>query len=431
MTAPVGPGPASAVPSRIPSWRPRGRGAGWFGTAALVNAAGNGFFYPYTLVFFSKQAHVSVVAAGTALTVAGLVALPGVAVVGRLVDRLGPRVVLTSAAFARATAFLCLLAVRDIATVTLLATVVALGNRAEQTAAPALAVVAAPEGNSQPWLALSRAAFNAGFSLGALCAGVALVTAADRLSELAVVNAASFVIAGLLYLPLPSGHRPVRSADVVFGSPWRDRSFLPVVQLSAVLWFLAICVELGMPLYVLTSPSVPHQLVGVLFAINTVLLAVLQVPVSGRLQRRSPAAIAVVGTALHLPLFAALLVSDRLPAGAAVAVLVSGMVVYTLGELLTTQALLVLLTTTAPATQRGAYLAMNQMALGVTGALAPAAVGVLLSPNRRAGLWLLLTALACLGCASGLRLARRSPSVVGRARPSSVRPDPGSSGVLP
>jgi hypothetical protein len=82
------------------------------------------------------------------------------------------------------------------------------------------------------------------------------------------------------------------------------------------------------------------------------------------------------------------------------------MAVYTIGELLSSQAVLVLLTALAPEHERGSYLAFNQIFIGAAGALAPAGAAVLIGRDP-ALLWWLLLALSA-GAALLIMLGRRA-----------------------
>ncbi|MER6343557.1 MFS transporter [Streptomyces sp. NPDC001595] len=392
---------------------PTGRGASWFAAATFANAVGMGVYYPFSLLFFDSVLDASLTAIGTALTVSALIALPLMPVIGRLIDRWGPKRVLCASTAVRAAVFAAYPLVDSLAAFVALSVPVALAMRTEQAATPVLATVLADGGPQGRWLALSRAMFNAGFGLGAVAAGLVVTADQDTLIRVGTANAVCVAAAAALYLALPGGRaaRPDRSG-VRAEKPWRNRPFGLVVAAGAGLWIIAVGLETALPVHLVRQAATPAWTVSALFAMNTVLLAVFQVPVAARVEHLRPAALAAVGAVLHLPLPLALIGATALPAGAAVAVLVAAMAVYTLGELLASQAVLTLLTDLAPEQRRGAYLAFNQMFVGLANALTPLLVTVTLdrSPN---GLWVLFTvcalAIAALMAGSGRALTRPQP----------------------
>ncbi|WP_192580399.1 MFS transporter [Micromonospora sp. ALFpr18c] len=370
---------------------PRGPGLPWFSAAGLINALGNGFYYPFMLLFFRDLLDVSLARIGVGLTVAALATLPLLPAVGRAADRFGPRPVLIAAAVLRGLAYLGYLTTRNFVVFMLLSALIALCNRAEQASVPVLATALAPEGERSRWLALSRVLFNAGFGAGALLAGLALTTLDGRYALLGLINAVSFLAAAACYLPLRAAKGEAAPATPVARTqPWRDRAFGSVVAAGAVLWVLALGVEVALPVVLIEDLALPSWTVSVLFTVNTALLTLLQLPVAHRVENRPPRVVAAIGALLHGGLMIALLSAGALSTSAVVAALIAGMVVYTIGEMLSSQAVMVLLTALAPEGERGSYLAFNQIFIGAAGALAPAGAAILLDTDPALLWWLLL-----------------------------------------
>ncbi|MEX0172100.1 MFS transporter [Streptomyces sp. LMG1-1-1.1] len=393
---------------------PRGEGVGWFGTAALVNAIGTGFFYPYQLLFFIAVTDLSLTTVGAGLTVATLIALPAVFMVGRLVDRWGPRTVLIVAALVRASVFVGYLFVHHIVAFVALAVVAAVAQRAEQISMPVLAAGLAPGEEVGRWLALTRVSFNLGMGLGGLLAGLVFVGAGDDSGFVAMglLNAASFALAALLYLPLaavrPSSSRKTAGA----GRPWRDAAFLRVAVANFVLITVIVATEVGLPVYLIDELRTPTWTVGLVFAVNTVLMVLFQLPVTGRVEGRAPLRVIALGGALHSALLIVLGLAGVLSFAALLPLLVLGVTIYTLGEILATQALSVLLVKLAPERELGVYQAFNQVLVGLSLAVVPLLVAFLLT-HAPAGLWWLLTAMTVVLSLGMLSLHRTSPAAAG------------------
>jgi MFS family permease len=367
---------------------PRGRGVGWFAGAGLVNAVGTGFFYPYQLIFFQEILHLPLVVVGAGLTAAILLALPLLPATGRLVDRVGPRRVLIAAALVRAGAFVGYLALDGVVAFIVLSILVAASSRAEQTATPVLAATAAPEGQTPAWLALTRVVFNAGIAGGGLLAAVVLVAAPTAVTAVGWVNAASFALAALMYLPLPAG-RAVEPGGGGRVRPWRNAVFRRLALARFLLLLVLLSVEVALPVYAVRELRWPLWTVGALFAVFTALVMVLQLPVGARLRRHRTMPAVATGAVLHGGLLLALAVSPGLGTAGRVVVLTAGALLYTAGGIIASQALMVALVAVPPPAERGAYQAFVQILVGLALAVVPLMTSLFLD-HWPVGLWLLL-----------------------------------------
>ncbi|MFE7776302.1 MFS transporter [Streptomyces sp. NPDC057445] len=392
---------------------PRGAGIGWFGTAALVNAIGTGFFYPYQLLFFLGVTELRLTTIGAGLTAATLLALPAVLLLGRWVDRFGTRASLVAAALVRAAVFVAYLFIHDVASFIALAFVAAVAQRAEQVAMPVLASGIAPEGQLGSWLALTKVAFNAGMGCGGLLAGLALVQTSSHAGFVTVglLNAASFALTALLYLPLPTIRASAAGRSFSGSRPWRDPLFVRIATVNFLLITVIVATEVGLPVYLIDELDTPAWTVGLLFAMNTILMVVFQLPVSSRLRSRAPLRVIAVGSVLHAALLIVLGLAGQLPFAALLPLLVMAVMIYTLGEIVATQVLSVLLVTLAPDHERGVYQAFNQVLVGLSLAVVPLLVALFLT-HAPAGLWWMLSAVTVIVLVGMLRMDRRSGAAI-------------------
>lgn len=93
---------AAQTPTQV---LPRGPGVLRFAVAGFCNALSTGFFYPFSLLFYVSLSGEELRTVGTVLTVTALAALPSLLLVGRIVDRVGPRPVLIASLVVRAGCF--------------------------------------------------------------------------------------------------------------------------------------------------------------------------------------------------------------------------------------------------------------------------------------------------------------------------------------
>lgn len=144
---------AAQTPTQV---LPRGPGVLRFAVAGFCNALSTGFFYPFSLLFYVSLSGEELRTVGTVLTVTALAALPSLLLVGRIVDRVGPRPVLIASLVVRAGCFVSFVTFGGAAALAVGTLALAVSTRAEQTATPLVALQLAPEGQSSRWLALSR-----------------------------------------------------------------------------------------------------------------------------------------------------------------------------------------------------------------------------------------------------------------------------------
>jgi MFS family permease len=393
----------------LASTLPRGPGSFWFGVTGLVNSVGTGFFYPFQLLFFPAVMGLPLDRIGVGLTIGILAALPAVFSVGRLVDWVGARPVLVGAALLRAAVFVGYLFTHNLFVFVALAFVAAVCQRAEQVATPVLAAAIAPGDQLSRWLALAKVTFNAGIGAGGLLAAAVLAGVHDRsgYQTLGLVNAASFLVTAVLYLRLPPARPGPATRQARSGRPWQDLVFVRLVLVNFVLLTVIVGTEMALPVYLVGALGTPTWTVGLLFAVNTTVVVLCQLPVSEYVRRWPPLPAAAVGIALHACLLLALAVAVGLPWPAQLVLLGAGMLGYTLGEMAATQILAVLMVRLAPDRERGAYQAVNQVMVGLALAAAPVLATFFLS-RRPAALWWVLTATVALAAADVIRMYRTS-----------------------
>lgn len=383
---------------------PRGRGALPYGLAGLVNYTGTGLFYPFALLYFHHQLDVPMVEVGTLYTVAIGAGVLGVTWTGRLVDRFGAKQVLVFDALLKAAIFACYPLLHNLTALMLLAAVVALADRTDQVAGQAVVSGLTTAENRPGWFALSRMTLNAGMGGGALIGGLLLSTSAGY-PWLARGDAISFALAAAMYLLL----RPTRTAVPPKASAegaWRDGLFLRIAVLSGLLYLVGLSVEIGLPVYLIQYLKEPTWTVSVVFAVNTGLVTLLQLPVTERIRHRPAMRMLAYGTIGYaLTFFLFFLADQQVHSSLFVASLVVAVAVFTMGELVTSVTSMVVVNNLAPAARKGSYLAVGQLFVGLASTVAPIlfTAGLSLSPTF---LWMALSVLA-LGVAAAVLLSQR------------------------
>lgn len=393
-------------------------------TATMAASLSVGLFYSVSALYFTRVLGLSATSVGLGLTVAGACGVVASYAAGWASDRVGADRIQRWAMVGHGLALLAYVLVDDLVWFVVVACF-AVGLRATQGTARQALLARWFTGPERVRIrAQLRVVTNVFIGLGTVLAGITLVV--DTGSAYRVTMAATGVLILLATLPLVRLRRAVPDVAVrvrrqVGGagaprgrSPLTDRTYLCAVALSAVLAVQFGLQTVGVPLWVAGHTEAPTVVITVLMVVNTIFVAVLQVPASrgthdvvlaGRAVRRAGAILAV-----GCGLFAAAAYGD---ATTAVVLLVLGAVAVAAGEVLSEAGGWGLAFELADPRSAGAYQGVSQTGYAVAAMLAPALVTVTAISHGTAG-WAVLAGmflLAGTGTALVARRAARAPSV--------------------
>ncbi|MEU6083349.1 MFS transporter [Streptomyces sp. NPDC047108] len=352
--------------------------------AALVQSLGIGLFMASSMAFFTRHVGLSPNQVGVGLALAGAVAL-GVSLGGGvLADRFGARRVLAALYVCRA---VCCTAYGLVTNYWQFMVVTLFAIAADRAAPPVLQALVAASVTDQPQrtrlLAVINVVRNCGLGAGAMAASAALLSDtlfAYRVTLVAI--GAAFLGGAALVLRIPEqAAAPVRDKDKAKRSALPDRRYLLLTGLNFLLSFFDALLLVAMPVWVLEHTDASRATVSILFAVNTGLVVLLQIPVSKLAQglRRTSRMMTYAGVALA--------VSSLCFAGAgaahgwwAVAWLFAAVVALSLGEVVANSAGWDLSIALAPPEARGRYLSVFNLGNAGQRVLGPVVVtGLLLS----------------------------------------------------
>lgn len=395
-------------------------------TAMLVDATGSGLYLPLSLLFFHHVTGLPLVRTGVLLSAAALLSLLGNPVAGLLVDRFGAPAVVVGGYLVRAAGFACYPLVDSPATLVAAAGLVAFGDGTFPPSIQALVAEIATGADRDRLLAAQRSLRNAGLGAGGLLAAAALGGGGDGVYPILVLGTAvAFTAAAVLVRGLP---RPAAGAAGRAGAGRgyrlvaRNRPFLglTLANVPTALGYTVLAVSL--PVYLTRDLGAPASWVGVLYAVNTVGIALLQIPVTAVLTRFRRTRAAAAGTAVFGVAFALFAALGLLTAGPALLVGVfAATALFTAGELMHGATASALVAGAAPAATRGRHLAVYQLSWAVPTALAPAVLTALAAATPT-GTWLLLAVGVAGSALALLRLEPRLPAAA--VRPSAALPAP-------
>ncbi|MCZ1011695.1 MFS transporter [Streptomyces lydicus] len=365
--------------------------------ASLVGSIGDGIYVPLTMLFVHSLTGLSLTSIGAGLTAAGLCALALMPVTGVLIDRFGGRRVLISALALRAAAFAAYPFAGSFPAFLAVSLVAAVGMWASSPGQQALIGEIAEGFARDQLLAWDRSLRNAGMGCGSLAAaGMLAWKGSAGFLGAAVALATVFALAAVLVARIPAVRPGARCPDEMrdgYRQVLADRPYLLLTAANSLIAFGYTTQAIALPVFLTRDVGMPDALAGVVFAVNTALVAALGVPAARltmRGRRTRAAALGAVIFALSFAAFAALphLISgaDALVAVLAVATL------YTAGELVHSAPSQSLSVQAAPPHLRGRYLSTYQLSWAVCRTTAPLLLGFLLD----AGQWQLWTVLALM-----------------------------------
>ncbi|MFF2042002.1 MFS transporter [Kitasatospora sp. NPDC058170] len=309
---------------------------------SLVNTVGNGLFITVSVLFFTRSIGLTPGRVALGLTVAGVCGVLAGVPMGRLADRVGSRRLLLVVGPLEAAAVLGYAFVHSFAAFVALACAATVLERGSVAVRSALIARALPAEGQVRARALLRSVMNAGLVVGS--GGAAIALQSDSYTGYVIVlvlDALSFLGAAALLVGLPVPDGPAGPAEAA-GAPvkrrtaLRDRRYLLVTALHAVLELQLAVLGVGLPLWIVLGTDAPPAVLAAVNVVNCLLVVLFQVRASRGVTDVATAARACARGALLLA--AACLVyaaAQYGPAALAAGVLLAGALVHTLGELLT------------------------------------------------------------------------------------------------
>jgi MFS family permease len=394
--------------------------------ASLVDAVGDGIYVPLTMLFVHSMTNQSLTAIGAGLTVAGIGALASMPAVGVLIDRFGGRPVYIGALALRAVGFALYPLADTYPGFLAVALIVAVAMWTSAPSQQALIGDMARGAERDRLLAWNRSLRNGGMGLGSLAAAGMLAFGTDTgYLAAAFALAGSFTTAALLVALVPAAHRGTDRERPRNGyrEVLADRPYLRLTAANFLVFFAYTAQAIALPVFLTRDVGVPDAMAGVVFAVNTAMIALLGVPVARRMSRARRPRGAALGTVVFALSFAAFAFLPALGTGAVVvaAVLIVA-VVYTGAELVHSAPAQSLAIEAAPEHLRGRYLTAYQLSTAVCRTVAPVVLGFLLDAGAWQ-LWAFLTAAVLAGGLILLRTERALPArVVGGDRHAEAVP---------
>ncbi|MCG8927672.1 MFS transporter [Lentzea sp. CC55] len=383
-------------------------------TGMVVDATGAGMYLPLSLLYFHHVTGLPIERVGVLMTAGALFALVGNPIAGVLVDRFGARAVVVGGYLVRAFGFGLYPFVDSASGMFLAVALVAVGDGSFSPSIQSLVADIAQGAERDKLLAAQRSLRNAGLGAGGLVAAGALTLGSDAAYQAIVLGTglafvlAAVIVGSIRYRPAaPRVRTPARGG---YRTVLANRPFMVLTALNVPVAFGYMVLAVALPVYITTQLGAPTSLVGTLYAVNTIGIALLQIPVTRylvRYQRTRTTAAGAVVIGVSFVVFAALGVVSS-----STAVLLVGAfaatALFTLGELMHGATASALVSSAAPTETRGRHLSVYQFSWAIPTALAPAVLTWLMTFSAT-GMWLVLAAGVTASALALVRLEPRLP----------------------
>ncbi|MCX4818406.1 MFS transporter [Streptomyces sp. NBC_01142] len=392
--------------------------------AQLSNSVGDGAYYVCSALYFTRVVGLSPTRIGLCLTVAWAVGSVAGVSWGAFADRRGPRGTAVLLALATSAAVVSFLFIRSFAPFLVATCLYATAQCGLAAARQALLAGLVAPASRTGVLAHLQSTLNAGLAVGAAVGGLALQYD-TREAYLAVfaLDGLCFLLCAvvLLRLPLVAGV-PARKSDEPRLAVLRDRPYVVVTLLNAVLLLRMPLLSLAIPLWIVDRTDAPSWMVSALFVLNTLAVMLFQVRMARGVTGTDTASRAVRHSSLIMFVSCAVfaLSAAGMPGWAAGAVLVVGAVLQVVAEMQQSAGSWQIGFVLAPAHQVGQYQGFFGTGVPVARTLGPLLLTSLLVMWGVPG-WLLLGAVFLVaGFAMGpaVRWAERDRGREARSRTS-------------
>ncbi|MEB8340521.1 MDR family MFS transporter [Streptomyces endophyticus] len=356
----------------------------WLWTSTLVNRLG-GFVLTFLALYLTASRGFSAAYAGLVASLIGLGGVIASVLGGVLADRLGRRPTLLGAQLATSATVAVLAFVRDPVWIAVTGFALGLASNASRPAIQAMmADIVRPEDRVRAF-SLNYWAINLGFAISSAYAGF-LVAQSYTLGFL--VEAAMTLACACVVFVKVKESRPTRtvvpgapsSPVVTMGTVLRDRRFMLMVGLSFLVAVVFTQSSVGLPI-VMGENGLSSSDVGLVAAVNGVVIVALQIPLTRFIERRDPGRLLTVSSLLIGYGFALTALAGSLAAYALT------VVVWTLGEMINAPTQSGLVARLSPAEGRGRYQGVYTMSWSAAALVAPLAGGWVIDSAGAGWLW--------------------------------------------
>lgn len=367
----------------------------------LINRSGT-MAVPFMSMYITQSLRRSVADAGLIITLFGAGSVLGTMASGYFIDKAGFRAVQVFTSLAGGLLFIAFGHISNFTALCIMTVVLSFVADAFRPAnMAAVSAYSTPQNLTRSYT-LNRLALNLGWALGSSLGGI---LAAINYHLLFWVEGSVYILVGVLILLLlparpntPGTPQPAQVA-AGSGSPWKDPFLLRFLALVTIYSSCFIIMFRLVPVYWKTSQHINESVIGILMALNGVIIALFEMVLVRRWEAGRPAMFYIImGMAITGLGYALLVVPVMWP----VLTAIGAVLLLTLGEMMAFPFINTMIMSRANEHNRGKYAAAYALAWSVAQIAGPGGGALLVEEWSFVLLWIVLAAV-CVACAVALR----------------------------
>ncbi|WP_211769504.1 MFS transporter [Kutzneria sp. CA-103260] len=304
----------------------------------LFTSTGTGAILATAAIFLIRSVRLPPTEVGIGMAAVGVISFAALFAIGPAVDRFGPRKVIIISTILAATATACFAWIDSLVTFVLFESVsnsALLGMSVGQRALIGRVMGA---GDRVRYQAYSRSVSNVGYALGTL-AVVPLLQADTHTAYTAIFLGTAVIIGATVPCTVKGPYPETAPARKSTRMAIADVRYVVMAILCGLLTARSKILTVAVPLWIATHTHAPLGLTGFLLFLNTAVVVVLQVRFSrGAADLAGASRVTLFGGASFVGAFILIALASTTTTGVAIAMLIAGIVLFTLGEMWTAAA---------------------------------------------------------------------------------------------
>ena len=383
----------------------------------LVNSFGNGVVLPFLVIYLHDVRGFGLGTAGLVVAVASAAQLTAGLLSGPVIDRLGPRLTLGAGLLLQAVGIGLLPLVREPWQAFALVAIEGAGAAAFWPSQSTLIARLTPPARRHAAFAQQRLTMNLGLGLGGITGGlVAHVRSPGTFTALFLLDALTFLgyVAALAFIHDPGAERDEGAPRASYRAVLRHRTFGGLWLLNFLFVAAGYSLITLFPQFARDHGGVSEREIGVVFAVNTAVIVIVQLPlarwIEGRRRMRALAIMPVLWAIAWLIVDGA---GAWLHATAAFLAFALAAGLFGIGECFHGPAHQALVADIGPPHLRGRYFAIHSLSWGLGGTIGPALGGFVLAAAPFV-LWPVAAGVCLVAAAGALALERFIPPLLRR-----------------